>query len=171
MISRRNLIFLYSMIAGILSLHAQSDSLIAHKASDEGMLIGKCTRIELQNGDFGNYFFNEYRNYEPERELLRQIENKIFGCNITIVLGTWCHDSHEQVPRFIKILDMIDYNTNKLKLICVDRNKEAGDIDISALHITRVPTFILYKRDKELGRIIETPAKSLEFDMNLLLRR
>jgi len=42
-------------------------------------------------------------------------------------------------------------------------------MDISALKIERVPTFIVYDGIKELGRIIETPAETLEEDLLMIL--
>ena len=33
------------------------------------------------------------------------------------------------------------------------------------MNIERVPTFIIYRGEKEIGRIVETPKKSLERDL------
>ena len=147
------------------------DSLSTIEADmDTDMMVGKCNRIELQNGELGQSFFETYRIYKPDTELLEMIKNKIFDCTVTIVLGTWCHDSHQQVPGLIKILDAVDYNTNYLKIICVDKNKKAGDFDISALNILKVPTFIFYRKNKELGRIVETPTNTLEIDIYNIIK-
>jgi hypothetical protein len=85
--------------------------------------------------------------------------------NVTLIMGTWCDDSKEQVPRFYKILDMLQFDYSKLSLICVDRKKSAPDIDLAGMNIKLVPTFIFYRNYKEIGRITETPARSLEKDM------
>ena len=148
----------------IVNLFAQTDSSEVLRVADTIIIVGECDRSDLQKGEFGNHFFEEYRSYQADREISESIKNKIFNCSITIVLATWCHDSQLQVPRFMRILDNIDYNTNYLKIICVDNEKKAGDIDISMLDIEKVPTFIFYKEDKEVGRIIETPSETLEID-------
>jgi len=166
MVTMRKIAIIFTLLLNLINLYAQMDS--SHMQVDpdhDFIIVGKCERIELQKGEYGNYFFEEYRNYEPERELLENIKNKIFNCSITIVLGTWCDDSQEQVPRFFKILDDIDYNTSYLEVMCVDKEKTAGDYDISALSIVRVPTFLFYKNDKEVGRIIEIPSNTLEVDV------
>lgn len=157
------------LLLNVNSLFSQSDSLHKHMAHDSDLIVGECKRFELQRGKFGEFFFEEYRNYEPDREILDNIKNKIFDCSITVVIGSWCHDSHQQVPRFMKILDVIDYNTNYLVEICVDKEKAAGDYDISALNIEKVPTFIVFRDNKELGRIIESPINTLELDLNNIL--
>lgn len=155
----------------VVNLPAQSDSSNMSVEQDQEILVGKCNRLELQNDNFGNDFFEEYRSYDPDTEILEDFENKIYNCSVTIVLGTWCHDSQIQVPRFIKILDVLDYNTNYLKLICVDKNKKAGNSDITALEIDKVPTFIFYKKNKEVGRIVETPVNTLELDTYYILEK
>jgi len=171
MVTKKKIAIVSTLLLIVVNLSAQSDSLNIADDSGDDILVGKCKRIELQNSNFGNDFFEEYRSYDPDMEILEDIENKIYNCSVTIVLGTWCGDSQIQVPRFIKILDVLDYNTNYLKLICVDKNKKAGNSDITALNIERVPTFIFYKKNKEVGRIIETPINTLELDTYYILEK
>lgn len=139
--------------------------------SSQEFLVGVTERNALQSGDFGEHFLDEYINYHPEMNILNEIGHDIFSYNITLVMATWCHDSQEQVPRFFKILDMIDYNTNHLKVICVDKEKSGGDTDISDLNIELVPTFVFYKNEVEKGRIIETPINSIESDILDILNK
>ena len=171
MVTMKKIAITITLLLSLINLYAQSESSHMKDDANLDLIVGKCERIELQKGEFGNYFIEEYKNYKPDRELLENIKNKFFNCSITIVLGTWCHDSQEQVPRFIKILDDVDYNTNYLEVICVDKEKIAGDYDISALNIEKVPTFIFYKNDKEVGRIIETPSNTLEIDVNNIVNK
>lgn len=128
------------------------------------VLVGQYTRADLQEGEFGHYFLEEYQAYTPCRETIRALETSIYEYSIVIVLGTWCHDSQQQVPRFYKLLDQLDYETTFVKNICLDKDKKAADLDITALNIEWVPTFIFYNGDEEIGRIIETPESSLEED-------
>lgn len=150
---------------GTSSLVAQEYDTIHDNLPDSSIISGEFDRLELQTGDFGTIFLDEYRKYNVNNDLLSAIENHIYQYSITIVLGTWCGDSKEQVPRFYKILDKLDYNTENVKLIGVDKSKLAGDTDISSLNIELVPTFIFYKDGNEHGRIIETPNLTLEKDI------
>lgn len=171
MVKMKKIAILFALSLYIaVNLFAQQDSSAMQAETNPDLLVGKCNRAELQNSEFGEYFFEAYQKYNPDTEILANIKNKIFNSTITIVLGTWCHDSHEQVPGFIRILDEIDYNTNYLKIICLDKNKQAGDVDIAALKIEKVPTFIFYKKNKEAGRIIETPVSTLELDTYNILK-
>jgi len=98
-------------------------------------------------------------------ETLNQLEGKTDDISITIVMGTWCSDSREQIPSFYKILNELNYPTDKITLICVDRNKKGLSDEVSNLNIELVPTIIFYRNGKEIGRIIETPQESLEKDL------
>lgn len=138
---------------------------VESEGNDQEFLIGITERNALQVGDFGKHFLVEYKDYHPEMNILNEIGHDLYKYEITIVLGTWCHDSQEQVPRFFKIMDMLNYNTNYLKIICVDKEKSGGDVDILDLNIELVPTFILYGNGIEKGRIIETPINSIEKDI------
>ncbi len=147
-----------------LSVSAQTEATQDSPAKEE-ILTSKVTRSQLQTGDFGEYFKYNYTNYAPNREIINELKNRIYGCDIIVVLGTWCSDSQREVPRFYKIMDKLEYNTNTVKVFCVDRNKTAGDIDISNLNIERIPTFIILKNGTEIGRIVESPDYTLEKDL------
>ncbi len=128
------------------------------------ILVGYCNLEGLQNSDYGIYYKKEFENYKANQSVLKQLKEKLDAYKIQIVLGTWCHDSKVQVPRFMRILDDINYKGD-VEFICVDRKKEAPEIKVSELAIQRVPTFIIYKKKKEVGRIIETPKQTLEEDL------
>lgn len=48
--------------------------------------------------------------------------------------------------------------------------KKAEGFDIDQFIIERVPTFIFYKNESEIGRIIETPVETLEKDILNILK-
>jgi hypothetical protein len=164
--------FLFFSLAFSSILVSQSVNQWFPDPETEGkVLIGYGDRQGLQNSDFNTYIEPEYHAYLPIDTVCDYLTNRLDSIEITIVLGTWCHDSQEQVPRFFRILDEIDFNPDKLTMIGVDRDKTGGEVDISELDIKRVPTFIFYRDNKELGRIIETPMISLEEDLMTIIRQ
>ncbi|MBN3035537.1 MAG: hypothetical protein JW861_08115 [Bacteroidales bacterium] len=130
---------------------------------------GPCSLDDLHAGDFAAYMDTNYTSYLPDSSTISRLCEKLRETEITVVLGTWCSDTRTQVPRFIRILDDCGYVYEGLTLICVDRKRTAGDIDISSLNIERVPTFIVYFEAREVGRIIETPDQTLEEDLLRIL--
>jgi hypothetical protein len=123
----------------------------------------------LQQGDFGVLFKENYHAYTPEKSIISGLKRKTDGAEITIVLGTWCSDSQELVPGFFKVLDKISFSKDRVKMICVNSDKEACGVDISMLGIHKVPTFIIYRNGSEIGRIIESPYHTLEKDLLMFL--
>ncbi len=129
------------------------------------VLIGLCNDTGLRGPLFGPYFNQQYKNYKPRIKVIAQLKKKLKKTQITIVFGSWCGDSKMQVGRFYKILDESGFSHNHVKLIAVNRSFQAGNTDITHLNIHRIPTFIIYHKGKEAGRIVESPKTSLENDL------
>ncbi len=149
----------------------QPNTVITDSKLHKDVLVGLCNRNGLKSNLFGEYFKSQYEGYKPNTALVKKIAEKIDKVKITIVFGSWCGDSKIQVPRFYKILDKAHYNENNIRLIAVDRSLRAMTVNISDLNIQRIPTFIIYQGDKELGRIVESPKKSLEKDLLKILKK
>jgi thiol-disulfide isomerase/thioredoxin len=128
-------------------------------------LLGITTLSALKTKPYKTWFNKQLRNYSPDKKVVTQLQPKLNGVTITVVMGTWCGDSKEQVPRFYKVIKRCNYNTNNVTLICTDRTKTTPDHLEQGKNIEKVPTFIFYKQGKEIGRIIETPTISIEADM------
>jgi len=153
--------------AGLASLLGQEiNQRVFDEKSQAEILVGTCTRDGLLGCAFAEDYNIEYPMYKPNDTVLAQLKNLTGELNCVIVLGTWCGDSKEQVPRFFKILDQSGTKFDKLEIYCFDRQKEAPGMDIKTrFQIEKVPTFIFFRNDAEIGRIIETPKVSLENDM------
>jgi hypothetical protein len=157
------LVFLFPLMKGI----AQNpvNQVIYDSAAKQDILIGNCNLDGLNSPVFGSYFRQEYDHYGEDPDVAAKIAQKLLNVTFTVVLATWCGDSREQVGRFYRILDNAGYPTSSIRLICVDKQKKAGSVDIRDLVIEKVPTFIVYKYGEPLGRIVETPSGTLESDL------
>jgi len=141
------------------------------KVANSDILIGYSNIEGLKKIPFKEWFENEYTNYQPDIEVLNRIDKESFtkNTNITLVMGTWCSDSQQQVPRLVKILESIDYPINSIKIINVDTQKNANGTGVNQLDIIKIPTIILSRKKLEIGRIIESPEISLEKDLLKIL--
>ena len=149
----------------IFSLLAQNlNQIITDTTLHIEVLIDTCNWEGLNGSIFGTYFQEEYAVYQPDEAVLQQIGHQLNDYRITIVMGSWCSDSQEQVPRFYKILNQLNLPENQLTVICADRKKKTIHANIQPLDIKLIPTFIFYKNNAETGRIIETPTETLEKD-------
>jgi thiol-disulfide isomerase/thioredoxin len=141
------------------------------KLNNQEVMIGYCNRAGLSADEFGVYFESQYDVYKPAEKYIEKLKEKINNVDIMIVFGSWCSDSKIQVGRFYKVLDEAGFKERQLKVIGVNRDKNALSVNIMDKDIERVPTFIVYQNGKELGRIIETPKKTLEKDLSKIVAR
>ena len=160
----------------LFSVTAFSQQKVNHIIKDPQMgrnvLAGPCNFYGLKTTDlFAPWFNYQYKSYKPDAKVVGAIKKKLDKTHITVVFGSWCGDSKMQVGRFYKILTDAGYNLKNVKAIAVDRAKKVPGMDIKHLHIRLVPTFIVYRHGKELGRIVESPKKTLEKDLQHILRK
>lgn len=145
-------------------LFSQDYKLTTDEKKNAPMLVGTVTRSLLTEDTFGEWFNKSYNIHKLDQKTLEKVNKDFTNLNITIVLGTWCGDSREFVPPFLKILDTLSFPESNLKLICVDRQRQGIADEVKDLDIKLVPTFIFYRDGKEIGRIIESPKQGLEKD-------
>lgn len=161
-------IALFLLLSGLLTQMSTAqlkNQITVDEKTSKRMLIGLCDRNAFHDTSFVSWFNDEYEKYAVDTSTINLIAEEIQVLKMKIVLGTWCSDSREQIPRLFKILDHIKYSENNIQMFCVDRKKKAGEYDVDDLRIELVPTIIIYKDSEEIGRIIETPKMSLEEDM------
>lgn len=162
-------IFLFLLLFSAAATAQETAKLSVDEKSGKPMLLGIHSREALADTNFAWWFNSEYENYEPKTAELSEVKDDLLNSKIKIVLGTWCSDSRREVPRFLKILDSMNYDMNRLEMIFVDREKKSPEGGIDTLGIELVPTFIISRSGKELGRIVEAPVETLESDLNKIL--
>jgi len=128
-------------------------------------LIGIKTKVDFEQEPHVKWFENNYNDYVLDKILVKKIKRHLKGITIKAFMGTWCEDSQLEIPRFYKLLDSLKFDTNKLTMITVNRAKKTPDNLQEGLNITNVPTFIFYKKNKEIGRFVEYPRETLENDI------
>ena len=143
-------------------------------AQQPELLVGKISVSDLKTGIYSQWFINQYEAFSVDKTKLDSLKPLLDSVNITIFMGTWCSDSQREIPRFFKLLDALDYPSDKVTLVAVDRQKTTPNNFEDDLNIERVPTFIFYNEashsnSTELGRIVEYPIASLEEDMFKIL--
>ncbi|NEW79212.1 MAG: thioredoxin family protein, partial [Gelidibacter sp.] len=159
----RNLFF-YIFILSIMSCSAQKNVVTAQK-DETGNLIGVANKESFLAEPFNTWFAPNYASYETDKEVMAKLTPQLKDITIKGFMGTWCGDSQDQTPVLYKILDEAGFNYNNLILITVNRSKVTPDNLQEGFNIERVPTFIIYKDDKEIGRFVEYPRESVEADL------
>lgn len=144
-------------------------TLAAMPAATARMLVGKVSQGEL----FRDYpaFWNNYRGYDPRKEVVEKIAAVTGSHDVLVFFGTWCKDSVSEVPKILRILDAADNRNLKPALYGVGRDKKEGIGMSERFGIQRVPTTIVLRDGVELGRIVEHPQTSSEEDLLRILEK
>ena len=74
---------------------------------------------------------------------------------LVIFLGTWCEDSQVIIPKLFPFFDAAGFSNDRVTLIGVDRNKKSISHIADAFNVINVPTVIVMKEGRELGRVVE----------------
>jgi hypothetical protein len=100
------------------------------------------------------------------------------GAEVTVLLGTWCSDSRREISRLWKALDGIGAAAGggpgsglpfTLSYIGVDEAKKQPAVAVAAAGLGYVPTLIVRRNGREVGRIVESAPHGVEVDLLALL--
>ncbi len=146
----------------------------------ETHLFGKTSLGALKQAPFAEWFEKGYNDYSPtpsvvERLTTMPLQKELSVTKIQIFLGTWCGDSKREVPRMIKVLHKVGVPDTNIEFICLSSAdslyKQSPAHEERGREIYRVPTMIFTQTGKEIGRIVEFPAESLERDVVAILSK
>lgn len=137
----------------------------AEPQQDPEVQIGKLQKEDFLQAPHKSWFAAMYDSYKPEEVALEEIKNNINDYDIKIFMGTWCSDSQREVPKFIKLLELSDYDMDRLEINGVTRNKTLPDDYQKSYNVTYVPTIIFLKDGKEVNRFVEYPQQEFEQDI------
>jgi hypothetical protein len=166
---KRLIILLVCLTIAETGFSQEMNKKVFDEKNNTDILIGYCNESGLMAGEFGNSYSQEFPNYHPDNDAMNVLKYKLDDITFIVVLGTWCGDSKEQVPRFMKLMYCLKYDLNRVTFIAVDRTKTAGEVPTADYKIEKVPTFIVKRNTVEIGRIIETPEVSIEKDLIKIL--
>jgi thiol-disulfide isomerase/thioredoxin len=145
-----------------------SASIYAQKADPK--LLGACTTQQLEKEPYSNWYVANFSAYEPNAQVIESLKKvNPSKYSIKIFFGIWCGDSKRELPKMGKVLEKISFPAKNLSLIAVDDSssvyKQSPQHEEAGLNIFRVPTFVIYENNKEVGRIVEYPTETMERDL------
>lgn len=169
--------FIFAATLSFTSFSCSSQKIVVNRevesTTDGNMLLGPQTKSQLKKAPYSEWYNPEFEGYAVDEKAIAELKKeKLTSYNLTVVMGTWCGDSHRHVPRLMRILETVNFPENKLTIIGVNRKKEAPGGEEGPLNIQFVPTIIVQKYGKEIGRIIENPSTGyIERDLVDILKK
>lgn len=159
-----------SVKSAVAQTSPQSDFEIVQGRNDSDIVYrGTVTFEDIQRVP-AFHFSKAQDKYKPNSKAIGILSNELAGYKLVVFLGTWCEDSHRMIPQLYKVLEMVHYPETNLILEALDRDKHGKDDMASRYNITLVPTIVVLKDDKEIGRITEIPDKSVEQDLAKMMK-
>jgi thiol-disulfide isomerase/thioredoxin len=132
----------------------------------EKSLIGFLSKEILQAEPSFGWFQENYSAYQAHAVGLAQCKQYRDSIQILAFMGTWCDDSHFVIPRLFALAAQAELDEKKIVLLGVNRKKETwGDLT-KTFNVSNVPTLIVLRDGKEIGRVVEY-GKYGQFDREL----
>ena len=139
---------------------------ISQDANGNKVLKGFITKQELATDSSFKWFAQNQQEYTPDQNALQLLRANRDSINIVAFGGTWCGDTKFILPKFFVLADAAGVSQDHITLLGVDHNKKTIQHLSEAFGITNVPTIIVMKNGKELGRVVEYGHTGL-FDKDL----
>lgn len=158
----------FIIVFSVLLVNAQQTT------APDKVIYGQCSIDDLKQAPFNTWFNSGFELYAPDPVFVGQLKKLGYkGITIDIFFGSWCGDSKREVPRLLKVMSAISFPEHQLKLIGLGGTdslyKRSPNGEDGGKGVYRVPTFIIYRNGKEIGRINEFPVYTFERDLYTIL--
>jgi thiol-disulfide isomerase/thioredoxin len=122
---------------------------------NEKSLKGIISRQVLLDDTSFHWYAENMKGYTPNAAALERLKKNKDSLQLLTFMGTWCDDSQNIIPKFYSLLEAAGFSGEQVTLIGVDRQKKTSSHLAEAFNIINVPTIIVMKNGKEIGRVVE----------------
>ncbi|MFT3909952.1 MAG: thioredoxin family protein [Ferruginibacter sp.] len=119
------------------------------------VLNGIISKYILQNDPQFNWYTSSQSSYTPDTAIVNALEAAKEKVTILLFGGTWCDDTQFILPKFFKLQEISGFPDKSISFFGVDRNKKTLGNFADVFNIINVPTIIVLKDGKEVGRVVE----------------
>jgi thiol-disulfide isomerase/thioredoxin len=134
---------------------AQYEILKDEKHPEQHILRGIINKYLVQNDSTYNWYNSSASSYRPDTATLSAFEKAKGKVQFVLFGGTWCEDTQFILPKFFKLQEMSGVEDSKVTFFGVNREKKSLASITEAFNVINVPTIIVMKDGKEIGRVVE----------------
>lgn len=131
-------------------------------------MTGVVTRDEIEAAEPA--WRQELAAASVDEDAARALNDVPAGAEVVVFLGTWCGDSRRVVSRLWVALERAPNAPFTVRMIAVDRSKRDPGGLSDGQDLRYVPTIIVRRAGREVGRIVESAPHGVEVDLLSLLR-
>jgi thiol-disulfide isomerase/thioredoxin len=161
----KKILFFALILLSAASAFAQSPE-ISKDAEGNKVVKGFLTKKDLVTDSAFTWFAQNQQGYTPDQKALQTLKANKDSINIIAFGGTWCSDTKFILPKFFMLADAAGLSQDRVTVLGVDHNKKTIQHLSEAFGIENVPTLIVMKNGKEIGRVVEYGKKGM-FDREL----
>ena len=157
------------LLLALVILSAQigfTQTQVTRDAHGNKVLVGFISKQELASDTAFTWFAQNQQGYTPNQDALQLLKANRDSVNIIAFGGTWCDDTKYILPKFFMLADAAGLSQDHVTIVGVDHDKKTIQHLSEAFGITNVPTLIVMRNGKELGRVVEYGHTGL-FDKDL----
>ena len=119
------------------------------------ILNGTITKYALINNPAFDWYGKSAAGYQAPTAIVTAMKNSSANVKFVIFGGSWCGDTQNILPKFFKLQELSGVPDANISLMAVDRQKKTIGNLATVMGITNVPTIIVMKDGKEVGRVVE----------------
>jgi thiol-disulfide isomerase/thioredoxin len=141
----------------------------SHEAKNaEPVLVGTVTREQVEEA-MPDWVQAEVE-AAPDPAAVEALAAAPAGAEVTVYLGTWCGDSKRELARFWRAVDQAGGAVPfRVAYVGVDRDKKEPADLLAGIGLEYVPTFVVRRDGREVGRIVEESPHGVERDLLALV--
>ena len=108
---------------------------------------------------------------EANQESAEALKSVPPGAKVTVLFGTWCSDCYNTLPAMWKTFDAMGQEVLpfEVEYIAVNERLQAEGMDLSTYDLRNIPTIVVTRDGKEVGRFIEKSSEPAEVELEALL--
>jgi len=154
------------LLAIIITASAQAQTEEVTEPSGQKYIKGFINKQKLKTDPGYAWFHRQTEDYTPDAAVVEAFKNAKDSIRIFAFSGLWCDDTKYIIPRFYAITDAAGMDSSRIVMLGVDRDKKTIELMAETFNVTLVPTLIVLKNGKEVGRVVEY-GQTGEFDKEL----
>lgn len=148
---------MFAFFTGLATTQAQTPYTYTEDTQAPGTYIlnGIVTKYALQNYPAFSWYALNANAYTPKEAHVNAMKEGKGKLKYLVFGGTWCSDTQFILPKFFKIQEAATVADADISFFATDRNKKTIGNITDVLNVTNVPTLIVLKEGKEIGRVVE----------------
>ncbi|HMK04729.1 MAG TPA: thioredoxin family protein [Ferruginibacter sp.] len=134
---------------------AQYEIIKDEKHPEQHILRGIINKYLVQNDSTYRWYNSSQGSYKPDTATLSTFGRNKDKVQFVVFGGTWCEDTQFVLPKFFRLQEMSGIPDNNITFFGVNRAKRSLSGITDAFNVKLVPTIIIMKEGKEIGRVVE----------------